>query len=194
MSYLIAVFPDRITAEAAYSSLEKADIPMAAVSVLGRGYQSADEYGLIDPADTAWQQIRLMMLWLVPFRFLAGFSFNAITGLDTFPWAGTLGNQFLGGLLGAGSGALGAFFVGGGVGLIAREHVRPTDHDLAAPALRHQRARASRRPSTALPRVIQTCRSESIPALDAPALETAPSRRSLEIGSAHSEGPLRAER
>jgi len=117
MSYLIAVFPDRITAEAAYSSLEKADIPMAAVSVLGRGYQSADEYGLIDPADTAWQQIRLMMLWLVPFGFLAGFSFNAITGLDTFPWAGTLGNQFLGGLLGAGSGALGAFFVGGGVGL-----------------------------------------------------------------------------
>lgn len=116
MNYLVAVLGDRIKAEEAYSALETAQFPMAEVAILGKGYKSADEYGLIDPANQAWQQVRLMMFWLVPFGFLAGFSFNAITGLDTFPWAGTIGNRIIGGLLGAGSGALGAFLVGGGAG------------------------------------------------------------------------------
>ncbi|MBF2037005.1 MAG: hypothetical protein IGR92_16400 [Leptolyngbyaceae cyanobacterium T60_A2020_046] len=116
MNYLVAVFSDRIQAEAAYSALEATQFAMKDVAILGKGYQSADEYGLIDPANAAWKQVRLMMVWLVPFGFIAGFAFDAITGLDTFPWAGTLGNQLLGGLLGAGSGAMGAFFVGGGAG------------------------------------------------------------------------------
>ena len=117
MNYLVAVLGDRIQAEEAYSALEAAQFAMSGVAILGRGYKSADEYGLIDPADEAWKQVRLMMVWLVPFGFIAGFGFNAITGLDTFPWAGTLGNQILGGLLGAGSGAMGAFLVGGGAGV-----------------------------------------------------------------------------
>ena len=117
MDYLVAVFPDRIKAEAGYSALEKAELSMKDVAILGKGYRSADEYGLIDPADQAWKQIRLMMVWLVPFGFVAGFAFNAITGLDTFPWAGAIGNEVIGGLLGAGSAAMGAFFVGGGVGV-----------------------------------------------------------------------------
>jgi len=116
MNYLIAVLSDRIKAEAAYSALEEVNFPMETVSILGKGYKSADEFGLIDPANEAWKQVRLMMFWLVPFGFLAGFSFNAITGLDTFSWAGTTGNRIIGGLLGAGSGAMGAFFVGGGAG------------------------------------------------------------------------------
>lgn len=116
MNYLVAVLSDRIKAEEAYSALEAAKFSMKEVAILGQGYQSADEYGLIDPANQAWKQMRLMMVWLVPFGFIAGFAFNAITGLDTFPWAGTLGNRILGGILGAGSGALGAFFVGGGAG------------------------------------------------------------------------------
>ena len=116
MNYLVAILTDRIKAEEAYSALEKAQFAMEEVAILGKGYKTADEYGLIDPANQAWKQVRLMMLWLVPFGFIAGFSFNTITGLDTFTWAGRLGNQIIGGLLGAGSGALGAFFVGGGAG------------------------------------------------------------------------------
>lgn len=115
MDYLIAVLPDRIKVEEAYVGLEKAGILMQDVSILGRGYKTADEFGLIDPAEQVWKRIRLMMFWLVPFGFLAGFVFNAITGLETFPWAGHLGNRLLGALLGAGSGAMGAFFVAGGV-------------------------------------------------------------------------------
>ncbi|MFE4106262.1 hypothetical protein [Almyronema epifaneia] len=117
MNYLVAVLPDRLQAEEAYSALEKTDFPMETVDILGRGYKSADEYGLIDPQQKAWQQIRIMAFWLVPFGFIAGFSFNAITGLDTFSGIGRLGNQILGGLLGAGAGALGSFMVGGGAGV-----------------------------------------------------------------------------
>ena len=53
MNYVIAVFPDRIQAEAAYSALEKAELPMEQVSILGKGYKSADEFGLIDPGQQA---------------------------------------------------------------------------------------------------------------------------------------------
>ena len=116
MIYLIAVLSDRLKAEGAYSALEEANFAMDAVTILGRGYKSADEFGLIDPANQAWKQVRLMMFWLVPFGFIAGFGFNAITGLDAFSWAGTTGIHIIGGLLGAGSGAMGAFFVGGGTG------------------------------------------------------------------------------
>jgi len=116
MNYLVAVLEDRIKAEEAYTALEKADLPKENFDILGNGFKSADEFGLIDPADQAWKQIRLMMVWLVPFGFVAGFTFNAITGLDTFEFTGRLGNQIIGGILGAGSGAMGAFFIGGGVG------------------------------------------------------------------------------
>jgi hypothetical protein len=117
MSYLVAVLGDRIKAEEVYTALEKANITMDKVEILGKGFKSADEYGLIDPADAAWKQVKRLAFWTVPLGFVSGFSFNAITGLDTFPWAGVLGNQIIGGFLGAGAGAMGGFFVGGGVGL-----------------------------------------------------------------------------
>lgn len=118
MNYLVAVLSDRIQAEAAYSALEKDGLPMEGVAILGRGYKSADEYGLIDPNEQAQKQSKLMAFWLVPFGFVAGFCFNLITKLDTFPWAGEVGNQVIGGILGALSGAMGSLFIGGGVGLI----------------------------------------------------------------------------
>ncbi len=117
MNYLIAVLRDRIQAESAYSALEKAGISLDKVSMLGKGYKSADEFGLIDPQQQANKLAKLMSFWLVPFGFAAGFTFSFITKLDTFSWAGEIGNHIVGGLLGAASGAMGSFFVGGGVGL-----------------------------------------------------------------------------
>lgn len=117
MNYLIAVLPDRIQAEAAYLALEKEGIPIDKVTILGRGYKSADEFGLIDPNEQAEKQSQLLSSWLVPFGFVAGFAFNVLTGLNTFPWAGEIGNHIIGGLLGAGAGTMGAWFVGGGIGL-----------------------------------------------------------------------------
>ena len=115
MYYLVAVLPDRIQAESAYLALEKQDIKS---TILGKGYKTADEFGLIDPQDQAKKQATLMTYWLVPFGFFAGFTFSLITGLNTFAWAGEIGNHIIGGLLGAGSGAMGSVFVGGGVGLL----------------------------------------------------------------------------
>lgn len=118
MNYLIAVLSDRIKAEAAYSALETEGLPMDRVTILGRGYKTADEFGLIDPNEKARQQALRMITWLVPFGFAAGYTFSLISGLDTFAWAGEFGNHFIGGLLGAVSGAMGGAFVGGGVGLL----------------------------------------------------------------------------
>lgn len=117
MNYLIAVLGDRLEAEKAFTALEKAGIPQPQLTILGRGYKTADEFGLIDPARQARQRAIWMAYWLVPFGFAGGYAFNLITGLDTFDWAGEPGNHILGGLAGAIGGAMGSFFVGGGVGL-----------------------------------------------------------------------------
>ncbi|MFB2923505.1 MULTISPECIES: hypothetical protein [Aerosakkonema] len=118
MNYLFAVLADRIQAEEAYSALEKEGLPMDKVSILGRGYKSADEFGLIDPNQQAKKQATLMSYWLVPFGFVAGLAFSLQTNLNTFAWAGEIGNHVIGGLLGAIAGLMGSIFVGGGSGLL----------------------------------------------------------------------------
>jgi len=116
MNYLVAVLSDRIQAEEAYPALEKEGVPTEQVDILGNGYKSADEYGLIDPNQQARKGAIREAYWLVPFGFVAGYAFNLLTGIEILPIGG-LGNHLIGGLLGAASGGLGAFLVGGGVGL-----------------------------------------------------------------------------
>nr|WP_290225229.1 hypothetical protein [Trichocoleus desertorum] len=118
MNYLVAVLGDRIEAEAAYSALEKEGLQPHQVAILGRGYQSADEYGLLDPNADARKQAISMIVWLAPFGFAAGYVFNFITGIELFSWAGSLGNHLIGGILGALSGAMGGAMIGGGGGLL----------------------------------------------------------------------------
>jgi hypothetical protein len=118
MNYVIAVLQNRIEAEEAYSALEKEGLPMDKVSILGRGYKSAEEFGLIDPALEAQKQVRILAYWLIPFGFVAGYAFNLQTGIELFEWAGAVGNHIIGGVFGAIAGAMGSFFVGGGSALI----------------------------------------------------------------------------
>jgi len=117
MNYLIAVLPDRIQAEAAYTALEKENFPVDQMSIVGQGYKTADEFGFIDPKRKFREQASFMAYWLVPFGFVGGIAFSLATGLNTFAWAGSIGNHLVGGILGAIGGAFGRFFVGGGVGL-----------------------------------------------------------------------------
>jgi hypothetical protein len=116
MNYLIAVLSERQQAEQAYSSLENEGLPMEQVTILGNGYQSADEFGLIDPNQQAGTQAKQLVTWLIPFGFVAGYLFNWLTGIEIFGWAGGFGNHLIGGLLGAASGALGAVVMGGAAG------------------------------------------------------------------------------
>ncbi|RAM52238.1 MAG: hypothetical protein C6Y22_07080 [Hapalosiphonaceae cyanobacterium JJU2] len=116
MNYLIAVLSDRIQVEEAYSALEKEGLPLNQIDILGQGYKSADEYGLINPNVQAKKGVTRLGIWLIPFGFIAGYAFNALTGIEIFP-IGSFGNHIIGGLLGTVAGVLGAYLVGGGVGL-----------------------------------------------------------------------------
>jgi hypothetical protein len=117
MNYLIAVLSDRIQAEEAYTLLEKADIPPKQMTIVGKGYKSADEFGFIDPNIEAQKNIKRMATWLIPFGFFGGFTFDAITTINTFGWAGEPFNHIIGGILGAIGGAMGSLFIGGGIGI-----------------------------------------------------------------------------
>lgn len=117
MNYLVAVLPNRIEAEEAYFALEKEGLPMSQVSIVGRGYKSADDINLIDPASQAKKQATRLAYWTIPFGFFAGFAFNLQTGLQILQGVSPLGNHIIGGLFGAIAGGMGSFFVGGGVGL-----------------------------------------------------------------------------
>ena len=114
MNYLVAVLPDRTKAEAAYTAL-KAKIPAEQIAILGQGYTTPEEFGMLDPQATLKARSRTMAFWLIPFGFVAGFVFNLQTGIEILSWAGAWGNHIIGGVFGAIAGAMGSFFVGGGV-------------------------------------------------------------------------------
>ncbi|MFO8039030.1 MAG: hypothetical protein R6U67_06225 [Sodalinema sp.] len=118
MEYLVAVVGDRIQAETVYTDLEKAGFPQKNLRIFGTGYQTEQDFDLEDPNENAKQRAFRMMTWLIPFGFFGGVTFNAITGLQTFPWAGVTGNQVIGGFLGAISGSLGALLASGGLGAV----------------------------------------------------------------------------
>lgn len=125
MRYLVAAFLDRTQAEEAYSRLESSNFSMEDIAILGKGYKTTDEFGLQTPKEEAWSQVKRMAIWLVPFGFGGGVVFDSITGLQTFGWTGPLGNQILGGILGAGSGLMGSFFIGGGPTLLFNNNETP---------------------------------------------------------------------
>jgi hypothetical protein len=114
MNYLVAVMGDRITAEAAYVALEKADLPTAQLSIVGKGYKDLDDLPFRDPSDAGRARMKLMATWLIPFGFLGGVAFSLATELQTFAWAGNMGNHVLGGLMGAFGASMGSVFISGG--------------------------------------------------------------------------------
>ena len=58
----------------------------------------------LNPALQRQARQRQMATWLLPFGFGAGMLFTFITNLDTFAFAGAVGQPVIGGLLGLGSG------------------------------------------------------------------------------------------
>ncbi len=112
---LVATLGDRLGAEAVYTRLETDGFPMAKVKLLGRGYKDWSDVDVEDPFVTARRQMQRMLLWLVPFGFFAGFTFNQATQIDILPGLNRLDNSLIGGLLGAIAGALGSLTVGGGL-------------------------------------------------------------------------------
>lgn len=123
--YIVVTLRDRIQAETAYTNLEKAGLPLSQVSVFGQGFKMPDSDPLFDPTLLKWQGMKRMMLWLLPFGFFAGFTFNQITQLTIVPGLGHLGDGFIGGLLGLGAAAMGSFAYGGGAQLYLDKDLVP---------------------------------------------------------------------
>lgn len=117
MNYLVTVLANKQQAEEAYSVLKQDGIPSEKVTILGEGYQSADEFGLINPNRQARKRATKLAYWLIPFGFAAGYLFNVLTGIEIFSFTNPIIDHIIGGILGAASGLLGAVLVGGGVGL-----------------------------------------------------------------------------
>lgn len=112
VNYLVAVLANRTQAETAYLALQKANLPIEQLDILGRGYKTADEFGLINPNDEATKQIDHLASWVIVFGLTAGYLFNLLTGIELISWLGNVGNPILGGLFGAAAGAFGAFATG----------------------------------------------------------------------------------
>ncbi len=118
MNYLIAVLSSRAQAETAYSALAEKGLPNNQIDILGNGYKSADDYGLIDPNQRARRGAKRLVYLLIPFGFAAGYTFNFLTEIQILP-APPVVSHIIGGVLGAAAGTLGAYLIGGGVGLTA---------------------------------------------------------------------------
>jgi len=117
MSYLIALFANRIQAEEAYTALEKAEIPQSQIKIVGQGYLDFERLPLFNSTQEGKTMAIRMAYWLIPFGFAAGYTFNSLTKIYLFDWTGDLGNHLIGGLFGAIAAAMGSVFVGCSLGL-----------------------------------------------------------------------------
>lgn len=119
MNYLVATFPERFSAEAAYTTLEIADYPTERISIYGGGYKTVDQLqSLYDPFLAARREMQRMLVWLVPFGFFAGFTFNQVTQIQIVDGFSALDNSIIGGIFGAIAGGLGSLTVGGGLKVV----------------------------------------------------------------------------
>ncbi|WP_414619850.1 hypothetical protein [Calothrix sp. CCY 0018] len=113
MNYLIAVYANKVEALSARTALEKS-LPSEQISILGEGFESTDEYGLIKPERQAKSNLQSFAYWVVPLGFACGYAFNFLENIEIPTVDGVL-NQVAGGLLGAAFGLLFAFAVGSSV-------------------------------------------------------------------------------
>lgn len=115
MHYLVAVLPNQIQAEAAYSALVKSGLSAPQVAILGEGYKNPDSLGLIKPDTQVGQRGVRLSLWLMLLGFIAGCGFGFLLDVTLFPELGRIGNYLITGLLGAVAGAIASVLLGGGI-------------------------------------------------------------------------------
>lgn len=113
MNHLIAVYPNKVEALSARTALEKS-LPGEQISILGEGFKSTDEYGLIKPQRQAKNKVQTFAYTLVPIGFACGYAFNLLANIQIIPVNGIL-NQVIAGLLAAAFSLLFAFAIGSSV-------------------------------------------------------------------------------
>ena len=123
--YIVVTLNEKTKAEIASTKLQQAGVPLEQVSIFGQGFKMPDSDSLFDPTLLKWQSMKRMMLWLLPFGFFAGATFNRITQLTIVPGLGQIGDGFIGGLFGLGAAAMGSFAYGGGAQLYLDKDLVP---------------------------------------------------------------------
>ena len=94
------------------------------LQAVGAGLIDPLSLNLLNPALDRQQRQRSMARWLLPFGFAAGVMFTFITNLDTFGFAGPIGQPLIGGLLGLGSGWMGSYAAAASVSGPADDQIR----------------------------------------------------------------------
>jgi len=111
MNYLIAVYPNSLQALSACAALEKESLPSEQINILGEGYKSADDYGIIQPNLKVSNNVKRLAFWLIPCGFAAGYALIFFTNIEIITASDVI-NWIIGGFLGATFGLLSAFAVG----------------------------------------------------------------------------------
>lgn len=106
---VVVVINDRQRLHQLRERLAEVRPPMARLVAIGEGETELGAVERLDPTSGRRRRQRTMARWLMPFGFLAGVTFTAITDLHTFDFAGPWGEPVIGGLLGMVSGWMGSF-------------------------------------------------------------------------------------
>jgi hypothetical protein len=119
MPVCVLVLKERAAAETLVQDLQDSGTPLMRVALVAPeqsdGVEGAlkaeqmDDVDLLNPNMARRRRQRSMSRWLMPFGFMAGFTFTQITTLETFASFGAVGEALMGGLLGMGSGLMGSY-------------------------------------------------------------------------------------
>nr|AUG32810.1 hypothetical protein PLO_838 [Paulinella longichromatophora] len=109
LAICVVVFARHNQLEALQKELSIQSQPLIKLIPIGIGEMDINQIELLSPDLKRRKRQNQMALWLMPFGFFAGVTFTYIADLNTFSFAGSLGEHFIGGCLGLGSGLMGSF-------------------------------------------------------------------------------------
>jgi len=117
---LVAVLTDESAALRAYRLLQQGGLSLENMAIVGKGYRDCDGVGFAEPLPVAKQRALTTATFTGLMGAVMGVVFQVITAprFEVFP-GNLVANWLIAGLAAGASGAMGGFFVGGGVGFFS---------------------------------------------------------------------------
>ena len=127
---VVVVFRDQKRLHRLRDHLAGLTPPPDTLLAIGAGERDPASVERLNPALSRQRRQRGMARWLMPFGFLAGVTFTAITDLHTFDAVGSWGEPVIGGLLGMASGLMGSFVAAASVSSDRDDQLRSLNNRL----------------------------------------------------------------